>query len=291
VDDSVEDSASTGGSGHRNFMNDTLYNPQPSVKIVVPWHSEIQLQKFLSAWRTSVDDKRFIFKQDKEKQGCARTKNAGIKDAIEQKMEVVIILDDDCFPEAGQESFVFDAVDLFIQGHLEALQPVEMELFKTVTNPPSRGTPYYSRSVKLPVAASMGFWTEVGDYDAVHQLAFGATHPMEFDRAAVFGQYFPLCGMNLAFKPADWWPWCEFIDVPRFDDIWQGFLWQKKAYAEGYCFNLNGPLVRHSRQSNVWANLEDETKNLKRNESIWQKIATSRELDYEELKKRVLTYG
>ena len=89
-------------------MNDTLYNPQPSVKIVVPWHSEIQLQKFLSAWRTSVDDKRFIFKQDKEKQGCARTKNAGIKDAIEQKMEVVIILDDDCFPEAGQESFVFD---------------------------------------------------------------------------------------------------------------------------------------------------------------------------------------
>jgi hypothetical protein len=266
---------------------DMLFYQAPPVKVVVPWHNETQLCKFLAAWGVSVEDTRFVFQQDFTKQGCAKTKNAGIQEAMRQGAEVVVILDDDCFPAPKEDSFVFDKVDLFIQEHLAALEPVEIELFQQVTNPASRGTPYFARSVALPVAASMGFWTEVGDFDAVHQLALGATHPMEFDRTAIHGKYFPLCGMNLAFRPAEWLPWCEFVDVPRFDDIWQGFLWQKKAYAEGYCFNLNGPLVRHSRQSNVWANLEDEAKNLQKNETLWQEIVKSPQQEYQQLKSNL----
>ena len=94
---------------------------------------------------------------------------------------------------------------------------------------------------------------------------------MSFDTQPKWGRYFPLCGMNLAFKSQEW-PWCQFVNVPRFDDIWQGFLWQKKAYAAGQCFNLNGPMVRHSRQSNVWANLKEECLNLEKNETIWKDI-------------------
>lgn len=252
----------------------------PDAKIIVPWHNKEQISKFLEAWGVDFGDPRFIFQQDTLKEGCARTKNAGLKAAIDQGVETVIVLDDDCFPLA--ESLYFkDRVDAFIEAHLTALLPLEVELFKQVTMPPSRGTPYFNRTVKLPVAASMGFWQEIGDYDAVHQLALGATHPMEFDKSPVFGNYFPLCGMNLAFKPKDWWPWCQFVDVPRFDDIWQGFLWQKKAYSTGHCFNLGGPVVRHSRQSDVWANLRDESVNLKHNETAWQKVHNSKLDNYE----------
>ena len=248
------------------------------VKIVVPWHNEEQITKFLLAWGTSFDDARFVFQRDTHKEGCAKTKNAGIKTAMDQCAETVIILDDDCFPETET---TLNPVDDFINAHLEALQPVAVEMFKQVTSPPSRGTPYFNRTITMPVAASMGFWNEVPDYDAVHQLALGATNPMQFDKAPIFGVYFPLCGMNLAFRPKDWLPWCNFVDVPRFDDIWQGFLWQKIAYAKGHCFNLGGPLVRHSRQSDVWANLRDESLNLKHNETVWQKVHNSNLDNYE----------
>lgn len=251
------------------------------VKIVVPWHSEAQIAKFLEAWAVNFSDQRFIFQQDILKEGCAKTKNAGVRAAVKQGVGTVIVLDDDCFPIA-ETNYYKDPVDAFIESHIEALRPTDVELFKQVTSPPSRGTPYFNRTVKMPVAASMGFWLGVGDYDAVHQLALGATHPMQFDKTPIFGMYFPLCGMNLAFRPKEWLPWCNFVDVPRFDDIWQGFLWQKAAYAKSHCFNLNGPVVRHSRQSDVWANLRDESVNLKNNESAWQRVHYTKSTNYEE---------
>jgi len=130
----------------------------------------------------------------------------------------------------------------------------------------------------------MGFWTEAGDYCATRQLAFGA-RPMEFRRTAIHGRYFPLCGMNLAFRLREWDPWWRFIDVPRFDDIWMGWLWQKEAYRRGCCFNLAGPLVRHSRQSDPWKNFAVEARHLARNETLWKAIATSNEVEYGELLK------
>lgn len=234
-------------------------------KVVIPWHNAEQLKTFLTAWGITKDDSRAIFQQDKTRDGCARTKNRGINSAIEAGADTVIILDDDCFPHEGMTPAEF------INAHERALEPQPVEMFEAVTSPPSRGTPYFKRSITMPVAASMGFWTHIGDYDAPGQLVHGATKSMEFQRRTVSGRFFPLCGMNLAFRVTEW-PWCQFIDVPRFDDIWQGFLWQRKAFSDGKCFNLAGPLVRHSRQSNVWQNLRDEALNLERNETIWQDI-------------------
>lgn len=233
--------------------------------VVVPWHNVAQRNAFMVAWGIDENDSRVVFQQDTSRQGCAKTKNRGIERVMHLKADVIIILDDDCYPHEGQ------SLSQFMSAHEEALQPQEVELFQAVTSPPSRGTPYFERSVVMPVAASMGFWSEIGDYDAPGQLVHGSRNPMEFKQDTVYGRYFPLCGMNLAFK-VDQWPWCRFIDVPRFDDIWQGFLWQKRAYSEGKCFNLRGPLVRHSRQSNVWQNLKDEAQNLERNETIWKQI-------------------
>lgn len=248
--------------------------------VVVPWHNPSQLELFCQSWGIDSSDPRVVFQQDENKEGCARTKNKGIQKAINSGADIVIVLDDDCFPETGQ------TLRSFIESHEQALLPQPVELFEVVTDPPSRGTPYFNRSIMMPVAASMGFWSHVGDYDAPGQLVHGATHPMTFSRKAIHGRYFPLCGMNLAFRVTEW-PWCQFIDVPRFDDIWQGFIWQKKAYAYGQCFNLNGPIIRHSRQSNVWANLRDEAPNLERNETIWHDIHQHKLCDYYSIREHI----
>jgi hypothetical protein len=167
--------------------------------------------------------------------------------------------------------------------HRASLEPQDAPLFEVVTSPPSRGTPYSKLTMRMPVAASMGFWTHVGDYCAPRQLVYGATHPMAFRRVIVSGRYFPLCGMNLAFRPREWEPWYRFIDVPRFDDIWMGWLWQREAYRRGACFNLAGPLVRHARQSDPWRNLAVESRHLARNETLWADIVSSPHADYESL--------
>ena len=236
-----------------------------STTVVVPWHNRTQLDLFIDAWKIEWGDTRVLFQQDRNREGCAITKNKGIRRAIDEGAAIVVVLDDDCFPEQGQ------TMSSLIAGHEHALRPQQVELFQAVTEPASRGTPYFTRTVEMPVAASMGFWSHVGDYDAPGQLVHGATRPMLFQQTTIWQRYFPLCGMNLAFR-AEEWPWCQFVDVPRFDDIWQGFIWQRKAYAAGQCFNLAGPVVKHSRQSNVWANLRDEAANLERNETIWKDI-------------------
>lgn len=249
-----------------------------NVKIVVPWHNQNQLACFTDAWGVSTSDPRFVFQQDAEKLGCAVTKNRGINHAS-KTAQWVIVLDDDCYPDGDM------TVRNLINGHLESLQPKRMQMYWQVTDPPSRGTPFSERDIEFPVAASMGFWSHVGDYDAPSQLVHGATKEMEFYQEPIFGRHFSLCGMNLAFDPHLWWPWWQFIDVPRFDDIWSGLLLQKEAYRRGYCFSLSGPTVRHSRQSNVWKNLRDEAKYLEANETLWRDIFLSKETSYEELIK------
>lgn len=250
-----------------------------SILVVVPWLNEKQVSLFADAWNLSKIPDWLVLQQDVKREGCGITKNRGIKRAMDFGAETVVVLDDDCFPTDDAPN-----LEILVEKHFQALQPQPVELFQTVTDPPSRGTPYAERSITMPVAASMGFWSEIGDYCAVRQLAHEAA-PMTFRKQAIFGRYFPLSGMNIAFRPRDWLPWCQFIEVPRFDDIWMGWLWQREAYRRGYCFNLNGPTVRHSRQSNVWKNLEDEARYLKQSETLWREIAAHEHSDYESLRR------
>jgi hypothetical protein len=252
--------------------------------VVVPWHSEQQKETFLlewSLWGKPIPEWLFL-QQDTDKSGCAITKNRGIKRAIDAGYEIICVLDDDCLPTRNGEGPCM--LQDLMTDHERALQPQRIDLFRVVTDPPSRGTPYYNRSITMPVAASMGFWEKVPDLCAPAQLVRGPLCPMTFDKRPVFGQPFPYCGMNVAFH-ASWWPWCSFIDRQRMDDIWSGFLFQRHAYRLNHCFNLAGPMVRHSRQSNVWRNLEDEVKYLERNETLWADIFLHPSDDYDELIK------
>jgi len=252
------------------------------VTCLVAWHNETQRSKFCEAWVVKNNDPRVHFQQDVNHEGCAATKNRAIDWAVDNGVDVAIILDDDVapHPETG-------TLDALMAAHVEALKPQPIDMFLAVTAPASRGTPYFekNRKVVMPVAASMGYWTNIPDYDACGQLVYGPFHPMDYTRDTVYGQYFSLCGMNLAFRVKEWWPWCEFVGVNRFDDIFCGLLWQKEAYRRKCCFNLAGPLVKHSRQSNVFANLRDEAKYLEQNETLWREIFLSDKTGYEDLVK------
>lgn len=249
-------------------------------KLIVAWHNIDQIKNFCEAWKIDFKNlpKFIILEQDKEKKGCALTKNAGIEKAIISGAENLVVLDDDCFPS---ENEIYNSLEGFIHSHILLLDNLcECEMYETVTFPQSRGTPYFNKSIKLPVAGTMGFWENIGDYDAPSQLVHGATKKMNFVQKGIINKYFAYSGMNCSFK-AKWWPWFKFINCNRFDDIFMGYLFQKKAFSEGYCFNLNGPIVKHSRQSNIWVNLRDEALNLERNETIWSDIYNMKLEDYE----------
>jgi hypothetical protein len=251
-----------------------------SYAIVVPWVREEEIAAFLGQWGIggAVPD-WLVLQRDDKREGCGATKNKGIARATSLGAETVVVLDGDCYPSSEARTLAELA-----EKHVLALEPQRVEMFQMVTDPPSRGTPYSETTIEFSVAASMGFWTGVGDYCAVRQFALGSG-PMTFARRSVFGRYFPLCGMNLAFRPKEWLPWCCFIEVPRFDDIWMGWLWQREAYRRNYCFNLDGPLVHHSRQSNAWKNLRDEALHLEENETLWRRIAVCDSSDYESLRR------
>jgi hypothetical protein len=243
--------------------------------VVVPWVSQQQRDEFLAAWglRASALPGWLLLRHDAKREGCAVTKNRAVAEACERGADVVVVLDDDCYPDEAR------TLDELVELHTKALLPQRVQLYEVVTSPPSRGTPYGDLTVEMPVAASMGFWSGIGDYCAVRQLATGAP-PMEFRQAPVHGRYFPLCGMNLAFKPAEWHPWHRFIDVPRYDDIWMGWLWQREAYRRRHCFNLGGPVIWHARQSDPWRNLAHEANHGRACETLWKEIAMSRHDDY-----------
>jgi hypothetical protein len=248
--------------------------------VVVPWHDAEQLHAFLGAWGiersksgSTMLPPYLLLERDATKAGCAQTKNAGIKRALASGADYIIVLDDDCYPAPrmpGQPE-TFTLQDLAAE-HIAALRPQKVPIMQAVTFPASRGTPYLEKSVSIPIAMVMGFWAENPDLDALHTLVIGPQPEMRYAKMALFHQWFAWSGMNFSFH-RDWADCAMQIEgVPRFEDIWQGFILMKVAYEKGFALSTKGPMVRHSRQSNTWRNLEDEVKYLELNEKIWQAI-------------------
>lgn len=248
--------------------------------VVIPWHNPDQLGKFLTAWGLNIDvswDLKvcpdwLILQQDKYAEGCAVTKNKGIKAAMERMPEVIIVLDDDCYSPVVTAGHANQELEIFAEAHLKALEPQPVQLYEQVTNPPSRGTPYFTRETAMPVAASMGFWTGSGDMDACSELLRERDwEEVHFNLKPMFWRFFPFSGMNCAFK-TEFWPFFEFVEnVGRFDDVFMGYKLQAEAYRRKHCIAMNGPMVRHERQSKIWTNLRVEAEFMEENETRWQK--------------------
>lgn len=274
--------------------------------VVVPSIREPSLQAFLRAWRAELMHIPVVLIEDnpersfdcpseytelehyswKEIDACLgndawviprRTdciRSFGYLRALELGAEMIVTLDDDCYPVAPG----------FLATHEQCLNKVGGQAWvNTVTGSRPRGLPYFSSERHHQAVVSHGLWTNVPDFDGPTQLL--ATSATSGYRPALEpvvqvvprGQYYPMCGMNLAFRriivPAMYFLLMGH-DYPydRFGDIWAGIFSKRVCDHLGYAVTSGAPLVRHDRASVVWANLRKELPGLEVNEELWRHV-------------------
>lgn len=214
---------------------------------------------------------------------------------------IIYTLDDDCYPHQTAGG----PVDI-IRGHREALEG-RSRWFNTLNGGKPRGLPFNhvgSRDVYL----NHGLWTNVLDFDAPTQLAGAFQEEFSWDNRLVpSGQYFPMCGMNVAWRPeitvlmyhllmgcvdAKGMPHeylrnvkkhCQRVECEgdailyklpfdRFGDIWCGIIMKKVCDHLGLAVSSGTPYIRHDRASDPFVNLIKEANGLRVNEYFWERI-------------------
>ncbi len=199
---------------------------------------------------------------------CVRS--FGYYKAYKMGADVIITLDDDCFP----------INDTFIETHLSRLQHGNENAWESsLENIIPRGVPYYNLSRRNNCMLNHGLWDGVSDYDAVTQLVVERvkTEPVWIDKTIPKGKYFPMCGMNIAWRK-ELTPAMYFLlmgknyEYDRFGDIWCGVIAKKINDHLDYAVNSGSPAILHKRASNVWQNLRKELPGLPINEEFWQKV-------------------
>ncbi len=211
-------------------------------------------------------------------------KNAGIRSfgflkAWEQKADIIITLDDDCFPIRNQK---------FLNEHIENLDlKAPVSWYPTYPHRKyfyTRGIPYSIRG-QQEVVVSHGLWSGVLDFDApTHLVNFDLKVPFNFDFIEFIPRdyFFPMCSMNLAFKtkvtplmyfpPMGYDPEGHHWGYDRFDDIWAG-LFAKKIIDHLGLATVNGsPFVEHKKASDPFKNLQKEAQGIATNEILYKKV-------------------
>ena len=275
------------------------------ISIVVPTIREEGIREFLSAWEDEFRGANIIIVEDNpsrefdlssslnlshfsweeidddlgadgwiipRRTDCIRS--YGFYKAYQQGADMIVTLDDDCYPEKsnGESFLACHWRRLSDGGQCEAWR-------ETAIGVPTRGLPYFNRARRWPVAINHGMWTGVPDLDAPTQLV-SSRSPQNFhfeNQTIPVGMYFPMCGMNLAFRrevvPAMYFMLMgRDYEYDRFGDIWAGIVVKKICDHLGYAVTSGGPAVAHRRASNVWSNLRKEAAGLEVNEEFWQVV-------------------
>ncbi len=200
---------------------------------------------------------------------CVRS--FGYYKAAAEDVDMIVTLDDDCYPEG----------DGFLRQHYQKLTDPASDNAWVPTGRGTlpRGMPYRNSARRSECVINHGLWNGVPDFDAITQLTNSrfnqAFEPL--NRVVPKGAFFPMCGMNLAFKPA-MTPAMYFLlmgkDWPfdRFGDIWCGIFAKKICDHLGFAICSGEPLIQHQRASNVWANLQKELPGYQVNETLWQAV-------------------
>lgn len=273
----------------------------PAVTIVVPTIRRANIAEFLAAWRDEFAGHRVIVMEDNpeptfdlgdssivhlswkdidselaewswiipRRTDCVRS--FGYFKAVQLGTDVIVTLDDDCFPIAPG----------FIEKHVRNLFDTSSEdaWVSTGTGVIPRGVPYLSRKRSQKVGISHGLWTNVPDYDACTQLVIGRGEGRfePVHQSIPVGKYYPMCGMNLAWR-AELTPAMYFLlmgrewPFDRFGDIWAGVFSKKICDHLGMGVVSGDPMIEHRRASNVWANLQKEAPGLPFNEQLWSAV-------------------
>ena len=183
--------------------------------------------------------------------------------------QIIFTLDDDCYPTDH------DLVEM----HRDNLYRTPAWT-SSVPGMRVRGLPYRNLGVLRDVYVSMGLWRGYPDLDAVNTLAGPeptASLLHTGTRVMPSHQYFPMSGMNLAFRRE---VACLMYFAPmgrgqpfaRFDDIWCGTVLQRICRHLGYSIVCGEPIVDHRRASDPFINLVKEAPGVGFNEHFWEMI-------------------
>ena len=204
-------------------------------------------------------------------------RNYGFLKAYQMKADVIITLDDDCYPVNNHD---------LIKQHLDNLSLTIPEKWIN-TNPDirhlyTRGMPYFNRH-QLPVMLSHGLWTGVLDHDGPTHLQhphFRAKFAEHFLYMIPKGIFFPMCSMNLGFSakitPIMYFPLMgespkgNKWEYDRFDDIWAGFFAKKIMDHLNFGVVNGSPFVKHNKASDPFDNLKKQAKGIETNENLWK---------------------
>jgi hypothetical protein len=210
--------------------------------------------------------------------------NAGIRSygfwkAYTSGADVIITLDDDCFPV--EEGFVAQHLD-----NLKSKAPLNW--FATFPHPSymfARGFPYDVRG-KERVVLSHGLWSNKMDMDAKTQLEIGEVNIPAYPSMRQFvpkGYFFPMSSMNLAFSrevvPLMYFPLMgtdpggKQWGFDRYDDIWAGIFVKKVLDQLGLAATNGSPFVEHKKASDPQVNKAKEKTGMHVNEQLWKAVA------------------
>ena len=183
--------------------------------------------------------------------------------------EYICSLDDDCHPVGN--------IPYFCNQHIDRLTK-SSKWTESILGMKTRGIPYKKLGTLDNVVFNMGLWKGVPDLDSIQTLSGGMSvtdfEPPQTDRIMPIGQYFPLCGMNIAFKRevavlSYFAPMGEKQPFHRFDDIWFGVVLKKICDHLGLLISCGNPIIHHKRASDPFVNLVKEAPGIKANEEFW----------------------
>ena len=220
---------------------------------------------------------------------CVRS--YGYWKAFQLKPDMIITLDDDCYPLKNYDSN-FTNTENFLEGHWNKLNKknllVKNRWISTVKkNIRPRGIPYknVTSTEKNNIILNHGLWYNTPDFDGKTQLGRKKTTGLSnysIEQIIPRGKYYPMCGMNLAWKPQAT-PALYFLlmgkdkkerpwGIDRFGDIWAGVIFKKISDHLNYYISSGSPIIWHDRESNPLTNIKKEKSGLKINEYLWQEI-------------------
>jgi hypothetical protein len=190
--------------------------------------------------------------------------------AWKRNPDIIVTLDTDCYP---------DGSDL-IGGHAENLAgTATLDWVNSAPEGPMfRGFPYGIRG-QAQIMLSHGLWSSVPDLDAPTQLHHPGLRlrPAQGVQTVPRWSFFPMCGMNLAWRP-ELTPAMYFglfgpdYGFDQYDDIWAGVLVKRILDHLGMAAVSGYPSVEHRRQSNVYANLRKQAPGMAMNEHFWRVV-------------------
>jgi Reversibly glycosylated polypeptide len=207
--------------------------------------------------------------------GTSAIKSYGFYKAWQDKCSYIITVDNDCFPDRSS--------GYFIKGHVEKLQKkVTLDWVKSTTDAfllyKSRGFPYKIRE-QSDVYVNHGLWSKIPDLDAAQMLMMPNLRTQPTYDSIVIPRYnfYPMCGMNLAFKPEVaplmyFGLFGEKYGFDQFDDIWAGVFSKKVMDYFSWAVTSGYPSVEHRKQSNAFLNFRKQAGGLELNENLWKEV-------------------